>query len=235
MSTVDARALRGHRATSASMFTSPGWLARHLRQDANLMGTMLAFGMSSLVILIAANVRLDLENDSIFALAVVMAPIAGLPGPVVLLARLLRRAPRHARCSSCRAAPAAEVRYLQVTGIVVIALLKEARLDACTRCSAQACVATTAHTAALGWWSMLTPLVVPWVLLNNLAFYLKNRLATRGTRGAAGALEEHREYARNLLRTKETAIVVEVLAEKTGLSPADVEAWLKTIPQEQPR
>lgn len=58
------------------MFARPGWLARHLEQNANLMGTLLAFGMSSLVILIAAYVRVDLENDSMFALAVVMAPIA---------------------------------------------------------------------------------------------------------------------------------------------------------------
>src|SRR5262245_49716007 len=106
---------------ATSMAEKDGWLSRHLKQDGSLVATMLAFGLSSLVILAAATVHLDLENDSLFALAVVGIPIAGLPGPIALILRLVRGGRgKAARCEVCGARPAAEVRYLQVTGVVVI-------------------------------------------------------------------------------------------------------------------
>jgi hypothetical protein len=209
-----------------------GWLSQHLRQDGTLVATMIAFGLSSLVIIAAATVHVDLENDSMFALAVVGVPIAGLPGPIALIVRLVRGGRgKPARCEVCGARPAAEVRYLQVTGVVVIAILREARLAACARCSGEAYVGTTAHTALLGWWSLLTPLVIPWVVLANTLAWLKGRLTLGGSRGAAGALEIERDYARNLLRSKDPETVVEVLARKTGVPPEQVAAWLATFPE----
>lgn len=209
------------------MSRGPSFITRYFRQDASLIGTMLAFGLSTLVIVIAATVPMDLSKDALFALAVVMGPAVALPGLVVFLARLVRRRSHRGRCDECRAPGALEVRYLQVTGLLVLAVVKEARFEACSECSARACSATSAHTALFGWWSVLTPLVVPWVLLNNLAFFLKQRIA----RGAAhtAALEEHRDYAKNLLRTKDFDVVVEVISEVTRCDPAVVAKWLRTL------
>jgi hypothetical protein len=209
-----------------------GWLSRHFKQDASLIGTMLAFGMSTLAIFVVATQHLNLENDGAFALAVVGLPIAFLPGPIVLIARLVRGAPGHAtRCEACGARPAAEVRYLQVTGAVILAIMREARFVACARCSTDAYVGMTARTAILGWWSLVTPFVVPWIVLANTLAWAKSRLLSGGSRGAARVLEDERDYARNLLRTKDVETVVEVLAAKTGVPPEEVAAWLATLPR----
>lgn len=209
------------------MTRGPNFITRHFRQDASLVGTMLAFGLSTLVVVIAVAMPMDLSSDALFALAVVMGPTLALPGLIVFVARLVRRRSHRGRCDECRAPGAAEVRYLQVTGLLVLAVLKEARFEACSECSARACSATSAHTALFGWWNLLTPLVVPWVLLNNVAFFLKQRI----TRGAArtAALEEHREYAKNLLRTKDFDVVVEVISDTTRCDPAVVAKWLRTL------
>lgn len=191
------------------------------------MGTMLAFGLSSLVLLVALTTHIDLENEAMFALAVVMSPTLALPGIVVFIVRLVRRSRRRGRCEECRAAGAIEVRYLQVTGIVVLAVLKEARFAACSACSARACARATVHTALFGWWSILTPLVVPWTILNNLAFFIKQRVLARGAR--ASSLEEHRDYAKNLLRTKDFDVVVEVVSQTAGCDSATVAKWLRTL------
>src|SRR5690349_1221810 len=117
------------------MRRSDDWLTRYLHQDASLIGTVLAFGLSMLVVVIAAMQHFDLESDSLFALAVVAIPFAFLPGPVVLLVRLVRGGRGKAtRCEVCGARPAAEVRYLQVIGAVVLMIFREARFVACARC-----------------------------------------------------------------------------------------------------
>jgi hypothetical protein len=212
---------------SVIMSRGPNFITRHFRQDASLVGTMLAFGLSTLVVVVAVTIPMDLSTDSLFALAVVMGPTLALPGLIVFAVRLVRRGSHRGRCDECRAAGAVEVRYLQVTGLLVLAVLKEARFEACSECSARAFSATSAHTALFGWWSVLTPLVVPWVLLNNLAFFLKQRIF-RG-RGRTAALEEHRDYAKNLLRTKEFEVVVEVISDTTGCDAQVVAEWLRTL------
>lgn len=213
------------------MAAPEGWITRYLQQDASLIGTLLAFGLSSAVILIAATVPFDLSHDSLFALAVVMGPILFLPGPVVLIARLFRRGDRSraVRCEACGAQPAAEVRCLQVTGVVVLVIVREARLVACARCAGEALTATTTHTLLLGWWSPLSILVLPWVLAANGLAWIKSRFSLGGSRGAVSALEPEREYAMNLLRSKDPETVVEVIARKTGLPPAEVEKWVATL------
>ena len=211
------------------------WLRRHLHQDGTLMGTLIAFGVASLFVLAAVifalDPELDVENDHLFAYAVVFGAAMGLPGVVVFLARLFRRETNPStKCGTCSTVPATEVRYLQCSAVVVVAFVAEVRFSACRSCSLRAFSSTTAKTLLLGWWSFYSPLVVPWILVNNVAFLLKHLLGTRsGGRAALHALEEQRVYAQNLLRTKPFDDVVAVLGKQTGLPAKTVADYLHTI------
>ncbi len=57
----------------------PSWLQRHFTQDASLVGTLFAFGLSTLSIAVAFAIRHSLANDAMFALAVGALPILFLP------------------------------------------------------------------------------------------------------------------------------------------------------------
>jgi hypothetical protein len=76
---------------------------------------------------------------------------------------------------------------------------------------------------------VLTPLVVPWVLANNLLFFLRARSRLSSSSIGALAFEEHADYARNLLRTKDRATVVEVLRARLHASDDVIESWLRTL------
>ncbi len=71
--------------------------------------------------------------------------------------------------------------------------------------------------------------VVPWVVLANRLAWIKSRAMLSGRRGVAGALDVERDYARNLLRTKEIDTVTEVIAQRSGIAAHEVRAWLASI------
>ncbi|MGE0870531.1 MAG: hypothetical protein AB7P03_18345 [Kofleriaceae bacterium] len=153
----------------------PSPVARHFNQDASVTGTSLAFGAASFGLAILA--ALDAESRKPFY---VVLPFLVLPGLIVLLTRLLRRAsPPAARCSICRApASVSEVRYLQHTGAIVMMFMTETPANACRVCSRKLFGRTTLHTVLLGWWGLASLFITPGVLLNNLLFLARSHLVT---------------------------------------------------------
>jgi hypothetical protein len=87
----------------------------------------------------------------------------------------------------------------------------------------------TLHTLVLGWWSLFSVFITPGFLVNNLAFLIRSQLGASGRGHARGLLDDRREYALNLLATKDQQTVVDVLSRDTGLPAAEVVEWVKTI------
>ena len=197
-------------------------ISRHFQQPANLMGTTLALGVLS-----AWGWVLIGFWDSDREVVWLFFPFTGLIGLIVLAVRLIRpfrkaeaRAP--SRCQLCgESAATTPVRYLQLTGAVVVMFMSELPVFACRGCSMAAFLRMTLHTTALGWWGLFSFIITPGYLLNNFLFLLRS-LLTSGQRGhARRLLDERREYALNLIATKDEATVVDVLRRDTGL-PTDV-------------
>jgi hypothetical protein len=118
------------------------------------------------------------------------------------------------------------VSFHQNTGMLVARQHRRVAGELCRGCSLGHFLKTTLHNLVLGWWGTISFLVTPFFILNNLAYGLA--AATLPGTGALArrALDEQRDYALNLLATKDRETVVEVLVRQTGASPEDVRAWL---------
>lgn len=158
---------------------------------------------------------------------------AALAALVVLLrvARATRLvATRVGRCEVCRdRRPVLRVAYYQNTGLLVVRRTETVKGMVCRSCSVRTFVRFEVHTLFLGWWGLISALVTPIYLVTNFAYFV-------GTLGFPGtvahgrtALDEHRDYARNLLATKDEATVIDVLARTTGASREDVALFLRTV------
>jgi hypothetical protein len=137
---------------------------------------------------------------------------------------------RTAPCEVCGTrSPVLAVRYYQNTGMLIMRQSRHFHALACRSCSAQLFVRMTLHNLVLGWWGMISMIVTPLFILNNLGYFLASRTLPSGAALATSSLEAHREYALNLLATKDPATVVEVLSRTTGASPADVRAFVERL------
>jgi hypothetical protein len=133
------------------------------------------------------------------------------------------------RCEFCGArAPVAPVHYRQNTGMLVVRQSKAWAGDACRGCGLRWFWKTTLHTFFLGWWGTISCVLTPIFLLGNLYSLTKTLGLPTAAAQQRQALEDQREYARNLA-TKDGATTVEVLSRATGTPPADVEAFLSTL------
>jgi hypothetical protein len=100
---------------------------------------------------------------------------------------------------------------------------------ACRTCGLREFWKATLHTFFLGWWGTISFCVTPvFIVLNILSVVRVVRLPTAEALHRE-ALEAQEDYARNLLRTKDEATVVDVLARSSGASRADVESFVYVL------
>ncbi len=172
----------------------------------------------------------------------VLVPIALLAAAVGIVATLRQlRAQgvmriRNGACESCgRHGPVEGVDYRQNTGMLFARSTRTLAGTLCRRCSTGAFLRMTGHTAVLGWWGMISCLVTPVFILNNLAYFLRSQTLPGLAAVHERALELQRDYALALLATKERDVVVEVIARQTGAPPAEVSAWLAAVARDAAR
>jgi hypothetical protein len=137
---------------------------------------------------------------------------------------------RQSTCAGCGTrGPVMEVRYHQNTGMLFMRQSQSYIGLVCRRCSSDVFVRMTLHNLVLGWWGMISMVLTPLFIANNLGFFVASlTLPGRGL-VAARALEDQREYALNLLATKGEATVIQVLCGATGASEADVVSYLRRL------
>jgi hypothetical protein len=206
-------------------------LKPHFRQPADFALTGLVLAAPAVWVLFYVALRtvraerwfwIALPVSVVVCVACVVARIAGgLPA---------RDGRADVRCGLCgQSKPNAPVRYLELTGIVVVMITRELPLFCCRRCSTRAFVRTTGHTALFGFWSALAVFIAPGALLNNVAFWVSSLLGATKAAHARAVLANYRAYAKELLATVDVAGVVKALKQNTGLSDEYVEQFVKSL------
>lgn len=99
----------------------------------------------------------------------------------------------------------------------------------CRSCANQIFLRMTLWTATLGWWGLISFFVNVGFLANNLLNWVWAMTLPSSEAFNANALEEHRQYALNLLATKDFDDVVYVLRQASGASTEMVKAYLLTL------
>jgi hypothetical protein len=166
-------------------------------------------------------------------LACVLAAIAVGVVAVLALRRARARgaiATRNAACELCGArGPVLAVRYHQNTGMLFMRRHRALEALACRGCSAHWFAKMTLHNLVLGWWGTISFVLTPLFIVNNVGYVLASLTLPDGAALAAQALEAQREYARNLLATKDEATVVDVLVRSSGATPSEVRAFIRRL------
>lgn len=160
------------------------------------------------------------------ALIVVAIVVVG-----VLIVRQMRASGlipfRKERCEHCGAhAPVEEVTLYKNTGMIVMFHVERVRGTLCRRCASELFVRTMLHTLTLGWWGFISFFANLLFVANNLYVFVWTQTLPDGATAAKTDLEGQREYARNLLATKDRETVVEVLVRATRASPEEVARFL---------
>ncbi|MFT3709573.1 MAG: hypothetical protein QM817_18245 [Archangium sp.] len=136
------------------------------------------------------------------------------------------------RCDACgRSEPSTTLRFFKNTGMVIMFTWKTDGGQLCRSCGLDLFLKMTLHTVVFGWWGMIS-FFVNWAFLaNNIgnAIWALTLPSTASLTARSSALDEHRDYALNLLATKDRADVIYVLRQQTGASPETIDAWLKTL------
>jgi hypothetical protein len=128
---------------------------------------------------------------------------------------------RTAACDSChRRAPVVHAHYYQNTGMLVMRRWSQVEGQLCRDCSYRFGARMTGHNLVLGWWGTISMIVTPLFILNNAAYLFATLTLPTVSSMVSDALVAQREYALNLLATKDVATVVEVLTQLTG-APSD--------------
>jgi hypothetical protein len=106
--------------------------------------------------------------------------------------------------------------------------------QSCRSCALHDFARMTGWTLLLGWWGFISFFI-------NWGFLCFNVLSTLWALTVPGvvavarhALDEHREYALNLLATRDLDTVVDVLAKTTGAPHVDVIEWLHSLRTSSP-
>lgn len=206
-------------------------LKPHLRQPADFAFTALALSGPAIWFLFYVTLPLVRTETwfrialpvsiAVCLLSVVLRVAGGVPG---------RDGRADVRCGLCgQSKPNAPVRYLALTGIVVVMITRELPMFCCRKCSTRAFVRTTAHTALFGFWSALAVFITPGALLNNVAFWVTSLVGATKASHARAVLANYRAYALDLLATVDVARVVEALKQNTGLSGEYVERFVRSL------
>lgn len=162
------------------------------------------------------------------ALFFAVVTVVGVVG--VRLARVKGLVRTGKRCDGCgRAEPSTTLRFFKNTGMVVMFRWETAGGQLCRSCGLDLFLRMTLWTMALGWWGLISFFVNFAFVANNLGNLLWALTLPSSGAVATSALEEHREYAINLLATKDVDDVVYVLRQASGASPEAVRAFLQTL------
>ncbi|MBI5542899.1 MAG: hypothetical protein HY901_03350 [Deltaproteobacteria bacterium] len=166
--------------------------------------------------------------------AMVLLVIVGLGAAAAMAIRAARGSgllpTRRQRCEGCgQLAPVASVRFFKNTGMVVMFRFESRSATTCRRCGSELFSAMTLHTVVFGWWGMISFFVNLAFVANNLAHFLWLQMLPTAGALARGALEDQREYALNLLATKDPDTVIDVLCRASGASRMEVERFVETL------
>ncbi len=219
------------------------WLVEneHNKKLTNAVAVALALG--ALALFIDVLVIAD-PADEFYVPALVATGVLALPGVIVLLFRLVRPfrgrgAISPARCTFCgRERAVRPVRYLAVTGALVVFFLRERAGFACSRCNLRQFAVMTGLNVLLGWAGVFSLFIFQGFLLHNVLFVLRSISGGSDTvyarRQAFLILDEHRAYARSLVETKDDEDVIHVLQQRTALPLAVVADYVRTLRRECP-
>ena len=72
-------------------------------------------------------------------------------------------------------------------------------------------------------------MLAPWYVLSNFLFLVRSYWPTSYGRQANAVLDGYRDYALNLLRTKDEETVIEVLEQQSGAPRPEIEAYLSKL------
>lgn len=159
------------------------------------------------------------------ALASAAAGIAILVVAIALARRIRASSGRVQRgtCEICSVyGPVMHASYHQNTGMLVMRRHRQAHGSFCRNCHRRLYARLTGHTALLGWWGMISLVLTPLFILNNTGYFLVSQTLPEGATVAMDLLEQKRDYALNLLATKDLVTVVEVLVRDTGATQQQV-------------
>jgi hypothetical protein len=159
--------------------------------------------------------------------------VAGLVGVImgVRHARLrgwLRT--RRGTCAVCGVRGAVmHASYYQNTGMLIMRQSRHFAATVCRGCSANVCGKMTLHCMVLGWWGMISMVLNPLFIANNLVVLLVSLTLPGASAMVRETLEAQREYALNLLASKDEETVIEVLRASTRASDAEVRAFVRRL------
>lgn len=119
--------------------------------------------------------------------------------------------------------------FRQNTGMLVMRQTREWAGCACRACGKSLFYKTSLHTLILGWWGTISMILTPIILVMNVWNVIRVLRLPTAVQVARSALEDQEEYARNLLRTKDRATVVSVLAQSSGAPVGEVESFLDRL------
>jgi hypothetical protein len=167
------------------------------------------------------------------ALLCVAAVVASLAG-VVFAVRRARISgsmkTRRGACQNCGThGPVIAASYRQNTGMLMMRRSRHVEALMCRSCSVSFFGKMTLHTAVLGWWGTISAFVTPLFILNNVGYVLASLTLPAASADAGAQLEVQRQYALNLLATKDVETVVDVLRQLTGAPEADVRAFVALL------
>jgi hypothetical protein len=160
------------------------------------------------------------ELDHVVA-PLVLCTFGILPAIGVTLWRLLVPVPK--------AVPLPRVWYLQSVSVVVLFFMAQTRGLLCRSCSHLTFLRMTFWTLVGSPWGIVGILVGPWYILSNVLFLVRTFWPTLHKHQANGALAAYRDYAANLLRTKDESTVVDVLHKHSGVPHTEIAAYLSKL------
>jgi hypothetical protein len=166
------------------------------------------------------------------ALATVVIGVAAVVVTIALIRRLRASSGKVRReaCEVCGGyGPVMHTTYHQNTGMLVMRQHRQAEGSFCRRCHVRLYLRLTLHTFFLGWWGTLSLVLTPVFILMNTARFLVSQTLPGSAKVAHDLLEQKREYALNLLATKDLVTVVEVLVKDTGASQEQVLDWVEQL------
>jgi len=129
--------------------------------------------------------------------------------------------------------PTAPVEFRQNTGMIVMRQSRTWAGDACRDCGSKIFWKATTHTLFLGWWGTISLFLTPAFIVMNIMNVLKTRSLQSLPAASRATLDDHRDYALNLIATKDRATVVDVLAQQTRAPRAEVEAFVDRLSAER--
>jgi len=133
------------------------------------------------------------------------------------------------------------VEFYQNIGALVIRFSKEVKGDLCKRCINKHFWSLTLTTLFLGWWGMISLIVTPFFLLNNIFRYLGALSLQPPTPGAVGVtaeltddvIEKLKPFTNDLLQLLQAGKPIEqaapLFATKAGVTPQHVALYFQVL------